>query len=232
MKEGKVLSVLKKSLFIMLTAVLVFAFSSTGAKAASKAASKTPGLIIKDSSMWLENRQISSVYSIANIKKKDKIVKVKSSNTKVATAEATTEYKTGLPALRVIPHKAGNTKITIVIKRGGKTYTSGMTVHVVNYNNPLKSFKIGSKEYADLLNETSNTSDSLSGKAKVKAVAKGEWKVTGLYTYDNRKGKGKSYKNGKNVNLDKATQVSVLIQNKKNKKIQLSVHVLLNRTQG
>ena len=153
MKEGKVLSVLKKSLLIMLTAFLVFAFSSTGAKAASK----NPGLLIKDSSMWLESRKTSSQYTLANVKKGDRLIKVKSSNKKVATAEAAESYDTGLPALRVTPKKVGNTKVTIVIKRGTKTYTSSMNVHVVKYKNPLKSFKIGSKEYASRLARPEST---------------------------------------------------------------------------
>lgn len=225
MKEGKVLSVLKKSLFIMLTAFLVFVFSTTGAKAASK----NPGLTYKESSMWLEKgRQSSSLYPITYVKKGDRIIKAKSSNAKVATAEAAEAYDTGLPALRVVPKKVGNTKVTVVVKRGNKTYTSGMNVHVVKYKNPLKSFKIGNKEYAGKLGEHSNTSDYLSGKAKVSAVAKGDWKVTGLFTYNYNTKKGKNYKNGKTINLGKVTQVSVLVQNKKNPKIQLSVHVLAN----
>lgn len=149
-----------------------------------------------------------------------KISNVKSSNKKVATVSVTKVKPSkaggysmpGYYMLNVKLKKAGTTKISFTYN--GKKYSS--TLKVSKYSNPIKSIKIGSKEYKSAFvakklvrgmeeyDVTLNTK-KLSGKLAVKAAS--GWKIHKIYKYFG----SKKLKNGSKVE----DSVYVEMKNKK-----------------
>ncbi len=89
-------------------------------------------------------------------------VKVKTSKKKVLAPE----YYEGDTDLLVNAKKAGKAKLTITVKKGGKTETYKINVTVEKGKNPFKSFKIGKK------NLTSEFKNSAFCNYKVKSSSK------------------------------------------------------------
>ena len=79
-----------------------------------------------------------------------KQVKAVSANKKIATVSVQkNKYgKSYYYAFEIAAHQAGTTKIKLTANVKGKQATDYTNVKVVKYQNPVSSFKIGSKEYA------------------------------------------------------------------------------------
>lgn len=101
-------------------------------------------------------------------------ISVKSYNTKVVTIKAYTFKSTsgknfaGYETTKVAP---GSTKIKVKVAVGSKSYTKICKYTVYKWENPLKTFKIGSVNYCPKLNKTSTvtlTENALSGKITYK----------------------------------------------------------------
>lgn len=84
-----------------------------------------------------------------------KVLSFKSSNTKVI--KAWTEKSESTVDKRVYPmlklKKPGTAKLTLTYKSGSKKYKYTVKVQVIKYQNPLKTFKIGKKNYAYVFNK-------------------------------------------------------------------------------
>ncbi|MCR5656825.1 MAG: hypothetical protein K6G06_05115 [Butyrivibrio sp.] len=223
--EKKFFGVVKKSLFMMFAAALILVFSSASAKAEEG----VPGFSGKYSSTWLTKTPYTTYYSISNYQKGDKIVSVKSSNPGVATVKKGKLIGINKPAIVMTPKKAGKTKLTCVVKRGGKKYTTSTTLLVVNYKNPLKSFKLDGKEYASKLKNNNTYYTKLSGQKTVTVTATKDWVVAGFYRYPADSNFSQFHKSGDTIDLNGATQLSVSLHSKKNKNLFLSVHLLVKQ---
>ena len=147
------------------------------------------------------------------------ITKASSSNKKVATVRA--NHYGDHYTLGVTIKKTGTTKITYYF--GGQKKTVKYTVK--KYTNPVKTFKVGSKNYASLFAPKAlkwgseyamglSTAKSFSGKVNIKA-AKG-WKINKIWYYKNNK-KLTFIKNGKKVS--KTIYVYVSLKRGKQKEI-------------
>lgn len=152
------------------------------------------------------------VYNISNLK---------SSNPKVATLKnLSDDYNT---AIDIVLKKAGTTKVSFTLTKGkeSKRYTVKVTVH--KYENPVKAFKIGKKNYAANFKKKSYlfSAKKISGKITITA-AKG-WKVKKIQKNSiNNKGTQKftTLKNGKNYTFTPFSQLIVTCQNKKTKVVE------------
>ena len=133
------------------------------------------------------------------------ITKVKSSNKKVVAVTQSGEFKA---MFQMQFKKAGKAKVTFKYK--GKSYT--MNVVVAKYTNPVKTYKIGSKNYASKFKKSPfyfAGGKVLKGKVTVKAAT--GWKFKHFEYYKNGKLKtAKSYKLSGNEG-----QVTAVLQHKK-----------------
>lgn len=224
MKGRKVLRVTLSAAFMLCAAFALLVFSPIASKAAGK-----PGFYNSTSTLLLYDNGGPTYYNIKNLEDGDKVVKATSSNKKIATVTVkkfTLAGKTN-PSVVVKPKKAGTTTITCVIRRDGKNYKSKMKVTVVNYSNPLKSFKYNGKEYVEKFNEKPSYyyGKKAPKKGKISVKANSEWSIVQIFTYSRNTGKGKNWKNNKTVNPKGATQLSVMVRNKKNKDITMTLHL-------
>ena len=82
-----------------------------------------------------------------------KVLSFKSNNTKVikAWAEKSDADKKTYPRLKL--KKPGTAKLTLTYKSGSKKYKYTVTIKVIKYQNPFKTFKIGKKNYAYVFNK-------------------------------------------------------------------------------
>ncbi|MDO4400692.1 MAG: hypothetical protein Q4D27_07080 [Coriobacteriia bacterium] len=133
------------------------------------------------------------------------ITKVKSSNKKVVAVSQSGEFKA---MFQMQLKKAGKAKVTFKYK--GKSYT--MNVVVAKYTNPVKTYKIGSTNYASKFKKTPfyfAGGKVLKGKVTVKAAT--GWKFKHFEFYKN--GKLKTAKTRKLTGSE--GQVTAVMQHKK-----------------
>lgn len=141
----------------------------------------------------------------------DKACKVKSSNPKVASAKAI--HKGTM--LRIMFKKAGTAKVSYVYK--GKKHT--VKYVVAKYVNPVKSFKVGGKEFKGQFQagEFGSAPYTASGKLSVKA-AKG-WKLlkmeSDMWSKSLESIKTKAVKNGYRASDDRDLAIRATLKNKK-----------------
>lgn len=122
-------------------------------------------------------KEYYTVISIVGCSKKSEIKNLKSSNKniKVEPQNGYIECKYG--------DKAGKTKVTCTVK-GVKLST---TLTVKKYTSPLKSFKVGNKDYtakyknSDKYYQTKDVKNQ-----KVSIAVKSGWQITGLHIYDGK----------------------------------------------
>lgn len=144
-----------------------------------------------------------------------KITNVKSSDKKVMVASKVFDGEYSM--IKMKAKKPGKTTITFKAKIGNKTYNYKVKVKVVNYTNPLKSFKIGKTDYASKFSHTfyhrRSGKKKIAGKLAIKPNP--DWKVAALYTYDFKTGKEKNVKNNKKITLKKNQSLVIHCINKK-----------------
>ena len=152
--------------------------------------------------------------AFGDMKAGKKITSVKSSNKKVATVKVM-KGQSGPTYIMITMKKVGTTKISY--KLGGKKKTA--VLKVVKWKNPVKSFKIGSTNYASKFKKAVNFTESIDLSAKRVAVkaARG-WKVVKILYYAGGD-MPKKIKNG--TTLPNGTSfVSVVLKNKKTKAVE------------
>ena len=154
------------------------------------------------------------------------ISKVKSSNPKVLRAVQGAD-----PGYIVLEtKKAGTSKVTFEAKVGKKKYKYTSTVKVVKYENPLKTFKVGSKNYLSKLKSTSvPRMVGAPVKGKLNIAAKKGWKITSMEVYESHTGKRRKIKNKANINLEGTGGVSHLSVTVKNSKTGMVQYLLISR---
>lgn len=222
MRERKSLKVITRAALMLCAAFALLVFSPIVSKAEGN-----PGFYSKESTLLLYKGSGANYYSLSNIKDGDKI-SASSSNKDIATARVQKYTAAGrsFQSVVITPKKVGTTTVTCTVKRGGKSFKSTMKVTVIKYKNPLKSFKYAGTEYAKQLNERpSYYIKKMKKEGKVSVTANSEWKIVQIFTYSNKTGKGKDWKNNKNVSTKGMTQLSVRVQNKKNKNLYITVHL-------
>ena len=180
------------------------------------AASKTPKLCGTKNRYYFtaKDQKMYNKLPVYYVQKGEKIVKIKSSNKKVATiSNGKFDSK---EAVLLTAKSYGKTTITVWVKKGKKVYKLNRTI-TFHKNNPFKTVKIGnSKNFAASLNGFHgdfNVSDNfeipewdgLEGKLKIE-MNKG-WKLNSIVmmkrTYDENYDKPKysKIKNGANIKL-------------------------------
>ena len=130
-------------------------------------------------------------------------VSVKSYNTKVVTVKGYTferngKYSAGYETTPIAP---GNTKIKVKVTVGSKSYTRTCSYKVYKWENPLKTFKIGSKNCCSKLNKSGTVTvseDSLNGKLVYKL--KPDYTLVSMLCYTKT---GDKYSTVKNIKSGK-----------------------------
>ncbi len=135
---------------------------------------------------------------VTNLDKKAKVT-VSSANPKVATVEWDKENSTAW----VHSKRVGTAKIVVKVKQGGKTYKKVTTMKWTKYSNPVKSIKIGTKQYpAKYFNKnTSASMKKISGNKKVTVKLKKGYKMNSLGF--SRGGVYKNIKSGAKIRFTK-----------------------------
>lgn len=128
------------------------------------------------------------VLSIMYCSKKSQIKNLKSSNKKVKV-----EAKEGYVVAKY-PNKALTTTITCTVKN--KKLSTKLIVK--KYQNPAKTYKIGSKNYASIFNYNSRNYEGKKCKnQKFTVAAKKGWKITSVNIYTGKKSISKYFDYGK-----------------------------------
>lgn len=158
------------------------------------------------------------------LSKNSKIKNVKSSNKKVIKIKNYGVDTDNYGYINYDVKKAGTATVSFDLVVNKKTYHYSVKIKTVKYENPFKSFKIGSKNYTSKFNNTDWVGTDkgwqsflkpVSGKLKISL--KKNWKITEMYrmpmfNYD----KKTKVKNNKNVNL-KSELLDICLKNTKTK---------------
>lgn len=163
----------------------------------------------------------NSFIFIKNLSKNAKITNIKSSN-KYITVNTLKPYKKPSKKAEMIFYapaidlgiKDGNkigpgskTTISFKVKQNKKTYNLKCIVTLVEQKNPIKSFKVGNKEYANKFGAWEVQLPS-SGKAKISYKAASGFKITKVTAYTSS-GKSKKLSNGSTVDTKKYSYLRV-----------------------
>jgi len=133
------------------------------------------------------------------------ISRIKSSNTKVLTVKKSSVKNSS--GVEITAKKAGKAVVSFRAKKGKNTYSYKCTVTVRKYTNPIKTLKLGNKNYRsqfanyDYFNL--NSKKTVKGKLTVSA-AKG-WKLKEIQLYNSKTQKAKTIKNKSTVSLKNKT---------------------------
>ncbi|MCD7883370.1 MAG: hypothetical protein LUI87_06665 [Lachnospiraceae bacterium] len=209
---------MKKALFAMVICMMAV-LAMPGLK--SSAASSKPSCVSKMTAYYyVENgtyglETYSSYIYIKNLSSSAKISSVKSSNSKFkASSVVNTDY-TKMNAIEISvknPLKkitsGTTTKITFKVKQNGKTYTLSCKVTFKLAPSPVKTLKIGSKNYASSFKGTCSVNTSLSGKKKVTVTAASGYKIDSIYAFYSD-GTQKKVKNGSKISTTNLLTLTV-----------------------
>ena len=148
--------------------------------------------------------------SLDGVTSESDISKLKSSNKKVVSLSTFT-YGDEV-YIAIAPKKAGTTTVTFEYEYGGKTNKGKVKVTVLKYENPFKSLKIGSKDYASMFKDRSmiNTGKALKGKLTIKL--KDGWKLLNVCSYNYKNGEDfKSLAVNKKITVAKGRRLDILV---------------------
>ena len=129
-----------------------------------------------------------------------------------------TKYSAGYETTPIAP---GNTKMKVKVTVGSKSYTRTCSYTVYKWENPLKIFKIGSKNYCSKLNKSGTVTvseDSLNGRLVYKL--KPDYTLVSMICYAKT---GDKYSTVKNIKSGKKLPqgtygIFMQIKSKKNNK--------------
>ncbi len=132
--------------------------------------------------------------------------KIKSSNTKVLTVsvEPDPDFWT---SIYLNAKKPGKVTLTATYKFNGKKYVSKARIKVVNYKNPVKTLKVGSKKCTSVFGKYWDGYKAVTGKKAVTLKMKKGYKITSCYFHTT--GKNIDYKPGKKVNFNKVNSMNI-----------------------
>ncbi len=173
---------------------------------------------IKDSAATLKTRELDKGYVYQWYQTENSVKSLKSSDTKVATVKDYKGY-----AYKIKIKKAGKVTVSYSCKQYEKTLNVKDIYTIYDYKNPIKSFKIGSKEFASGFKSSpfNPSKKNYSGKLSVKLNS--GWKLiklrqapggsTLMSLYANN---FKSLKNGSKVSTKKGA-IEAIVYNKSKK---------------
>ena len=144
-------------------------------------------------------------------------VKVTSSNKSVATVK-----KSGTNLFKLMPKKAGSTKVTFTAVVDNKRVKVQGTFKVVDFQNPFTVLKVGGKGYASKVKSSNNYFTIRTSKSKIKLnyKLKSNWKLisSSAYGIDSLGSSGSAkVRNGSTYTLKKGENLMVYMSlNKKN----------------
>ena len=140
--------------------------------------------------------------NLEGVSKTSDVTKLKSSKKSVATVTKF-EYM-GTAYVSIHPKKAGTTIVTFNVKYKNKTIKAKTTVVIKKYVNPLKTLKIGSKNYASKFKKTRFVSLKKALKGKLSIILKSGYQISSISTYNSKNGSGyKTLKNNKTIKIPK-----------------------------
>ena len=183
----------------------------------AEASSKKPSFPTKIDEMYYpKDKQMNTAgWIFGNEGTNYKITNLKSSNKKVLTVSKKYQYK--YTTLNMKLKKAGTATISFKVKIGSKTYNYKCKVTVSAYTNPVKTLKIGSKNYASKFKNSSfyDLGGKKNHKGKLSITANKNWKIESIYIYNLKTGKEQKVKNNKSITLKKNHTLGVSLRNKK-----------------
>lgn len=145
-------------------------------------------------------------------------VKVTSSNKSVATVK-----KSGTDLFKLMPKKAGSTKVTVTAVVNNKRVKVQGTFKVVDFQNPFTVLKVGGKGYASKVKSSNNYFTIRTSKSRIKLnyKLKSNWKLisSSAYGIDSLGSSGSAkVRNGSTYTLKKGENLMVYmsLKNKKN----------------
>ena len=146
-----------------------------------------------------------------------KVTGLTSSNKKIVTVSKI--YDQEYTCIKFKVKKAGKAKVSFKVKVGSKTYSYKCDVSVSKYSNPVKTLKIGTKNYASKYNKNNyydlGGENKVTGKLTVKTNK--DWEIKFLYIWDYNKNKEIKVKNNKNITLKENQSLMVSCYNNKTK---------------
>ena len=141
--------------------------------------------------------------------------------------DATENAYTGGYDINLYAHASGKAKLAVKVTKGGKVKTYKATIKVVDYKNPVKSLKIGSKNYAGKFKKYKLIKGIKfpSKKGKLTVTPAKNWKVKEIEVIGTTKDGSKdiTVKKVKKYDLSKFTTLSgvfVTLTNKKTKAVE------------
>ena len=111
-----------------------------------------------------------------------KVSKLKSSNPKVVSVSVT-ENDDRSTSITCVPEKAGTATISFRVKVSGKTYKYSIPYTVIKYANPVKTFKIGSVNYASKFKKSGHYIIGKKFSGYLTIVPKKGWVLDSLYVF-------------------------------------------------
>lgn len=156
-------------------------------------------------------------YQIGNFGDKLTIKNMKSSNKSVVTASAVKEGTLTYIDFKI--KKAGSSVLTFKVKIGNKTFSYKTKVNVRKYTNPLKTCKIGSRNFIPTFNMYNSCEVGKKMSGKFKLALKSGWKLVSIQTYNSETGGNfKSYiKVPSKITLKKNELLKITVRNTKAK---------------
>lgn len=160
------------------------------------------------------------------------IMSIKSSNRKVITPMDNADIYDAVWADSFDTRKTGTAKLTITVKlKNGKMKKYVAKVKVVKYSNPVKQFKLGSRNLASKFGKNANLFISAKkDREKISVQAKSGWKVKKIsYTYyKGGKWRTRTIHNKDYIRYEKNGTITVSMYKKKTKQTEM-VTVGVNR---
>lgn len=142
-----------------------------------------------------------------------KVLSVKSSNKKVISVSISEDRSEVIQRVR----KPGRANLVIKAKSKNRTYKIKQTLVVRKYKNPVKTFKVGKKDYASVFKN--RMVHSIKGKAAIKGklsiVPQKGWEISEIVLDNFKNQVYRSIRNNRNINLKRGqNSLSVCFQNK------------------
>ena len=192
---------MKRAKKLIVALVLALTFIATNLAAAPATVQAAGTLRFAKSATLAKGDDVG--YGIINSVKSDKILNLKSSNTKVLTVKKSPfmdDYTIQMKA-----KKPGTSVISFKVKRkNGKVYSFKCQIRVIKYTNPFSKYTFGNKNYTKQFDKSRFAKiDSKSRKkGKINVTVKKGFKLIGLYWCEYGTGKSKKIKNGSTITLD------------------------------